>query len=104
MARPGLNAARGLEAVGEGDYDTAIGNLAAARDAMQMAGGSHAQRDVFERLTIDCGLRSGRIDHAEAILQDRQRRRGGRLDAYAAARFDLISAARSAAPDAIPAE
>ena len=104
MARPGLNAAHGLEAFGEGDYDTAFGNLAAARDAMQMTGGSHAQRDVFERLTIDCGLRSGRIDHAEAILQDRQRRRGGRLDAYAAARFDLISAARSAAPDAIPAE
>jgi len=104
MARPGLNAAKGLEAFGEGDYQTAFVNLAAARDAMQIAGGSHAQRDVFERLTIDCGLRAGRIDHAEAILQDRQRRRAGRADGYATARFELISAARRTAPDAIPAE
>ena len=32
-------------------------NLAAARPAMQLAGGSHAQRDVFERVTIDAGKR-----------------------------------------------
>ena len=36
---------------------------------MPTIGGSHAQRDVFERMTIDAGLRAGRYDATEAILQ-----------------------------------
>ncbi|MEM7487655.1 MAG: tetratricopeptide repeat protein [Pseudomonadota bacterium] len=96
MATPGLDAAAGLEAFGDGDYDTAFAALARARPRMQDAGGSHAQRDVFERLTIDAGLRAGRLSDAEAILADRTRRRGGHEDGYAAARRSLISQARDA--------
>jgi len=96
MARPGLAAAQGLEAFGEGNYASAFQYLAAARRAMQLAGGSHAQRDVFERLTIDAGIRAGRIDDAEVLLMDRTRRRAGREDRYAAARHGLISAVRGA--------
>ena len=72
---------------------------------MQLAGGSHAQRDVFERLTIDAGLRAGQLDAAEQLLNERQACRAGREDGYAAARRALIAAGRNA-PDAqsVPAQ
>ncbi|MBD0864390.1 MAG: tetratricopeptide repeat protein [Rhodobacteraceae bacterium] len=94
MGNPGLSAARGLYAFGEGDFSGAFRHLAAARPAMQTAGGSHAQRDIFERLTIDAGIRAGQIDMAERFLNDRQARRAGTEDGYAAARRVLIDAAR----------
>ncbi len=94
VAHPGLAAASGLEAFGEGDYRKAFLNLGQARRSMQMIGGSHAQRDVFERLTIDAGIRAGFLDEAETILRERTGQRAGRLDSYAATRLDLISNAR----------
>lgn len=94
MAHPGLAAATGLEAFGEGDYRTAFLNLSQARRSMQTIGGSHAQRDVFERLTIDAGIRSGFLDEAETMLQERSGQRAGTLDTYAGTRLDLISDAR----------
>ena len=96
MADPGLDAAEGLHAFGDGDYSRAFQHLSQARQAIQLAGGSHAQRDVFERLTIDVGLRAGRLDAAEAILNERQALRAGREDGFTAARRDLIAAARGA--------
>ncbi|MDC0343621.1 tetratricopeptide repeat protein [bacterium] len=105
MARPGLAAAEGLHLFGEGDFDGAYQHLARARAWMPSAGGSHAQRDVFERLTIDAGLRAGRLDGAERILDARQSLRAGHEDGYTAARRDLIAAARGAArPEPIPAQ
>ncbi len=97
MADPGQAAARGLEAFGEARFSEAFANLSIARGTMQLAGGSHAQRDVFERLTIDAGLRAGQLDHAEAILNERKALRGGRDDGYAAARRALIASGRDAA-------
>lgn len=97
MAAPGLAAAIGLEAFGEAEFDKAFINLARARKTIQSAGGSHAQRDVFERLTIDSGIRAGFLDEAEDILAARAIRRGGHEDGYAAARRELICAGRSAA-------
>lgn len=94
MAMPGLDAAHGLHAFGEARFEDAFRHLANARDAMPLAGGSHAQRDVFERLTIDAGIRAGRLDQAELILNDRQNRRINTEDGYAAARRDLIAAGR----------
>ncbi|MGX0875737.1 hypothetical protein ACSSV4_000409 [Roseovarius sp. MBR-154] len=106
MANPGLSAATGLEAFGEGDYKTAFLNLGRARRSMQLAGGSHAQRDVFERLTIDCAIRGGFLDEAETILQERATQRAGRLDSYASTRLDLINASRGDwdEADRLPAE
>ncbi|WP_298261886.1 tetratricopeptide repeat protein [uncultured Litoreibacter sp.] len=106
MATPGLSAAAGLEAFGESDFKTAFLNLARARQTIQNAGGSHAQRDVFERLTIDAGIRAGFLDEAETILKDRMRKRAGGEDGYAAARFSLISQGRDASSCAtsLPAE
>ena len=97
MAAPGLSAAAGLEAFGEAEFDKAFINLARARKTIQHAGGSHAQRDVFERLTIDSGIRAGFLDEAEDILAARMVRRGGHEDGYAAARRALISEGRAAA-------
>ena len=102
MARPGLPAAEGLAAFGAGHHATAFDQLLQARPAMQLAGGSHAQRDVFERVTVEAGLRSGRIEGAEAVLMDRLRRRGGREDGYHATRMALIARARADAA-ALPA-
>ena len=63
---------------------------------MQKAGGSHAQRDVFERITIDAGLRAGQFAQVETLLADRQAKRGGE-DGYTAARHALLSQARTQA-------
>ncbi|KAB7616150.1 tetratricopeptide repeat protein [Amylibacter sp. SFDW26] len=94
MAEPGIAAATGLEAFGESDYKTAFVNLSQARRNMQDAGGSHAQRDVFERLTIDAGIRSGFLNEAEAILNERKAKRNGAEDTYASVRFEMIAAGR----------
>ena len=96
MATPGVAAARGLEAFGATDYRTAFINLSSARRSMQDTGGSHAQRDVFERLTIDSGIRAGFLDEAEDILAARTLRRGGHEDGYTSARRVLISQGRKA--------
>ncbi|MDZ4134640.1 MAG: tetratricopeptide repeat protein, partial [Paracoccaceae bacterium] len=109
-SHPGIAAASGLEAFGEGDYRMAYLNLANARRAMPGIGGSHAQRDVFERLTIDAAIRAGYHEDAVAHLADRTALRGGHRDGYAEARLALIhratpeasfcagTAARSLAP------
>ncbi len=100
MASPGLATAAGLEAFGEANFEVAFINLAKANQHLQLAGGSHAQRDVFERLTIDSGIRAGMLDEAEAILAKRTAQRNGRIDGYAAARQKLIADGRGAAGNA----
>ena len=102
MANPGIAAAQGLEAFGEGDYTNAFRSLAKARRHMQLAGGSHAQRDVFERLTIDAGIRAGQLKNALGILDERTSRRAGRDDHFAATRREMIEAVP--APLRVPAE
>lgn len=91
---PGLSAAEGLEAFGEGNYVTAFRHLAGARDAMQTVGGSHAQRDVFERLTIESAIRGGYLDAAERFLLGRTERRAGKMDRFATTRMDELAELR----------
>lgn len=97
-AGPGGWAASGLTAFGAGRYETAFHYLVRARDDLQSIGGSHAQRDVFERMTIDAGLRAGRLNETAAILADRRRRRGAE-DAFAATRAARIASIRQAGLD-----
>ncbi|UWR24223.1 tetratricopeptide repeat protein [Sulfitobacter sp. S190] len=94
VEHPGLAALSGLNAFSEGRYDAAFKQLATARPAMPTIGGSHAQRDVFERITIDAGLRAGRYDETEIILKDRLNLRGGNYDRFATTRFDQLHRAR----------
>ncbi|CUH52119.1 tetratricopeptide repeat protein [Shimia marina] len=88
---PGAAAASGLAAFGEGRYETAFRNLEAARPRMALIGGSHAQRDVFERITIDSGLRAGHVEKVRRILDERTALRGGKQDRFAEARYLQIS-------------
>ncbi|MEP2028502.1 MAG: tetratricopeptide repeat protein [Paracoccaceae bacterium] len=93
-ADPGVAAAIGLNAFAEGRYSEAFHNLAAARPNLQTIGGSHAQRDVFERITIDAGLRAGHYEQTEAILTHRLVHRGGAEDSFAVSRFTALDTAR----------
>jgi tetratricopeptide (TPR) repeat protein len=105
MGDPGQAAAMGLEAFGEGEYAQAFAHLSRSRATLHMAGGSHAQRDIFERMTIDAGLRAGRLDAVEAILDSRQAQRGGAEDNFALARRALIADGRGKADaQSVPAE
>ncbi|WGH78631.1 tetratricopeptide repeat protein [Jannaschia ovalis] len=100
MAQPGLDTASGIAAFAHSDYSGAFAALSRARPHLPDAGGSHAQRDVFERLAIDAGLRAGQIAGAEALLAARAARRGGHEDGYAAARRALIAQAQKPVPRA----
>ena len=106
MKHPGLSAAEGLEAFGEGNFTQAFQHLAGVRDAMQTIGGSHAQRDVFERLTIEAALRGGYFDATEQYLVDRTHRRAGKMDRFASMRMDELSRLRThrGTAQVIPAE
>lgn len=95
MKHPGLSAATGLEAFGEGNYTLAFRHLANARGRMQTIGGSHAQRDVFERLTIEAALRGGYLDAAERFLNQRASLCKGNLDTFANLRFEEIARLRN---------
>ena len=95
IAHPGLHVAQGLQAFAAGEYSVAWMHLRAGRADLQQIGGSHAQRDVFDRITIESALRGGYIDAASALLQDRTARRAGSVDGYAAARLSLIDAVRA---------
>ncbi len=93
IAHPGLHVAQGLLAFAEGEYSTAWLHLRAGRADLQSIGGSHAQRDVFDRITIEAALRGGYLDAATSLLRDRLVRRGGAMDGYAAARMTLVDTA-----------
>jgi hypothetical protein len=93
-SHPGLVCANGLAAFAEGNFEASFIALSAARPVMQAIGGSHAQRDVFERLTIDAGIRAGQADKAEALLLQRISARAGTEDHFTALRRDAIAALR----------
>jgi tetratricopeptide (TPR) repeat protein len=88
---PGQAAARGLSAFGEGRYDAAFRHLMAARPRMPLIGGSHAQRDVFERITVDAGLRAGYGAQVREVLNDRCKLRGGKQDSFARSRYAQLT-------------
>ena len=98
MKDPGVAAAEGLAAFGEGQYDLAFSKLRAAQPKFQIMGGSHAQRDVFERVTIDAGLRAGRLDETAAVGAERTALRNGAVDAFTDARMKMIARARALKP------
>ncbi len=96
MGAPGVAAAAGVRAFAEGDHRTAFQHLVKARETLRRAGGSHAQRDVFERLTIDSAIRADLLDDAANILAARTRLCAGREDGYAVARNRRIAEVRAA--------
>lgn len=75
-AEAGAPAGGGLAALRRGNHEEALKGLMTARGELIRIGGSHAQRDVFERLTIDAALRAGHPEEARALIKDRAQRRG----------------------------
>ncbi|WP_289035511.1 tetratricopeptide repeat protein [uncultured Roseibium sp.] len=94
-AKAGVPVGLGLEQYRKGNYASAFHMLSSARDELPTIGGSHAQRDVFERITIDAALRAGFAEDAERVLKDRTRKRGA-VDHFAEQRFETCEKMRSA--------
>jgi hypothetical protein len=69
VALPGCE---GLYSYARGDYDRAWHRLSIAVPRMAEAGGSHAQRDLFEQVLLDAFLKSGRLAGAQRMLELRR--------------------------------
>jgi hypothetical protein len=65
-------AAEGLYAHARGDFDTAWRRLSIAMPRMLEAGGSHAQRDLFDQIILDAAIKSGRSTVAQQLLERRR--------------------------------
>jgi hypothetical protein len=64
-----LPACEGLYAYARGDYATAWRHLVLSVPRMAEAGGSHAQRDLFEQILWDAAAKSGRPAAAQQMLE-----------------------------------
>lgn len=92
-AEAGGPAAHGLDAFYRGRYAAALDSLLAARHALPAIGGSHAQRDVFARITIDAAVKAGRADVVQRLVAERSAQRGrDRFAASRLARCESVSA------------
>ena len=69
VALPGCE---GLYAYAHGDFERAWSRLSVAVPRMAEAGGSHAQRDLFEQVLLDAARGSGRLSVAQHMLELRR--------------------------------
>ncbi len=69
VALPGCE---GLYAYAHGEFERAWHHLSVAVPRMAEAGGSHAQRDLFEQVLLDAARRSGRLSLAQQMLEQRR--------------------------------
>jgi hypothetical protein len=67
-----LPACEGLYGLARGDFDAGWRQLNTAMPRMIEAGGSHAQRDLFEQLLLHAAIRSGRLVLAQQMLEQRR--------------------------------
>ena len=67
-----LPACEGLYAYAQGDFERAWRQLSSSMPRMVEAGGSHAQRDLFEQILLDAAIRSGRLTSAQQQLELRR--------------------------------
>jgi Flp pilus assembly protein TadD len=69
VALPGCE---GLYAYARGDYTEAWRHLAPSVPRMAEAGGSHAQRDLFQQILLDTAVKGGRLTAAQQMLELRR--------------------------------
>jgi hypothetical protein len=69
VALPGCE---GLYAYARGDFEAAWRYLSSVMPRMAEAGGSHAQRDLFEQILLETALKSGRRAAAQQMLERRR--------------------------------
>jgi tetratricopeptide (TPR) repeat protein len=67
-----LPGCEGLCAYARGDYAGAWRHLASCVPRMALAGGSHAQRDLFEQILLDIAVKDGRHATAQQMLELRR--------------------------------
>ena len=67
----GMDVAHAVCLMREGEYDRAYRRLSSARYRTDLIGGSHAQRDLFALLMLDCARRGGHGLEAEGLLAER---------------------------------
>lgn len=65
-------AAHGIAAHAAGDYDDTIRFLSKALPRLAEAGGSHAQRDLFEQIHLDALIQAGHSSRAQQVLEMRR--------------------------------
>ena len=70
-AEVGVPASRAIVAFTEGRYDDVVDELLPRRSHFHHFGGSHAQRDLLQRTLTEAAIRSGRLDLARALLDER---------------------------------
>jgi hypothetical protein len=70
-AEVGLPASRAIVAYTEARYDDVVDELLPRRSHFHHFGGSHAQRDLHQRTLTEAAIRSGRLDLARALLDER---------------------------------
>ena len=75
MREVGIPLAEAVYAFGTGDYGAAVDLLLPIRYAVQRIGGSHAQRDIFQKILIEAALRDLRAPLARALLVERREAR-----------------------------
>ena len=78
----GLAAARSLAAFGRGDDREVIEHLAPVRHHLSIFGGSHAQRDAYQRTLLTSALRAGERALAALLLEERIEARPSSLWAW----------------------
>jgi tetratricopeptide (TPR) repeat protein len=71
MASAGLPVAQALSAFGRGDYGQTVSLMAPIRHQLSIFGGSHAQRDVFQRTLLVAARRAGQTAFAKILCQER---------------------------------
>lgn len=71
MVSAGLPVAQALTAFGRGDYEQAVSTMAPVRHQLSIFGGSHAQRDVFQRTLLVAARRAGQTQFAQILCEDR---------------------------------
>lgn len=91
----GLPMATGLAAFRAGHYGVAHQLLRESNKQAQIIGGSHAQRDVFQRLMIEAAIRNGDWLGAERELRARTKFRGAE-DGFTARRRAAVARLRDA--------
>lgn len=75
LAGAGLPAARAVIAAAQGQDALAVATLLPLRSRLRALGGSDAQRDLLERLLIQCALNAGDMVLAHRLLDERAAQR-----------------------------
>ncbi|WP_299200459.1 tetratricopeptide repeat protein [uncultured Amphritea sp.] len=67
----GLPVCEAIYSFTQGDYHTTIAKLLPIKNTTAQFGGSHAQRDIFDRTLLEAAIRAGRKPLARALVNER---------------------------------